>query len=247
MAKIYGLFGSMTGKLADTVMSVRYGEQLARKYQPIVSNPSTPAQVAQRAKLKLISQLSAVMSPVITMRRVGSVSSRNLFTKANIGLATYADKTASVNLTGIQLTNGRVGLPEIAVTRDEATLNVKLSLEAGADIDRVVYAMFVKLPDNSMYYAASTVVSEAGSGRKFQGTLTMPTADAGVIVYAYGIRDNNENARIAFGNITVPAADTVANLLTSSTLMEGDVTLTETRAVESHSTRAIDPDDKKKK
>ena len=115
MAKIYGLFGSMTGKVADVVMSVRNGEQIARKYQPIVTNPNTPAQVEARAKLKLMSQLSAVMASVIAIPRKGNVSSRNGFVKKNYQSLTYASQQADIALANVQLTDSVVAMPSIVI------------------------------------------------------------------------------------------------------------------------------------
>lgn len=227
MAKIYGLFGTMTGKLADTVMSVRNGEQIARKYQPVVLNPSSPAQVAQRAKLKLMSQLSAIMAPVIAIPRQGAVSSRNLFTKKNIGLTTYANNEAEINMPNIQLTSSVVGLPALVVGAT-GTTSIDVSLDTiNVDIDRVVYAAFEKRPDNSLRLYGTTVVSERGtSAAPFGGSF--PYTSAELVVYAYGVRDNNENARTTFGNLEVTSGEQVAKLITNRKLTEADITLTET-------------------
>lgn len=229
MAKIYGLFGSMTGKLADVVMSVRNGEQIARKYQPVVLNPSTPAQVAQRAKLKLLSQVSAVMAPVIAMRREGPVSSRNQFVRANFPAASYNNNQADITLTSIKLTKSVVSLPAISATREGTTLSVQLTQGAG-DFNHVVYVAFGKQNDGTLRFADSAVINNAGSIAHWEGSLTVPNVEA--VVYAYAVRDNNENARAKFGDLQVVTAETIAKLLVSRTLSETDVTLTETRAVE---------------
>lgn len=235
MAKIYGLFGSMTGKLADVVMTVRNGEQIARKYQPVVFNPSTPAQVAQRAKLKLMSQLSAIMAPVIAIARAGSVSSRNMFTKVNFRAATFIEETdtASINLEDVQLTKSVVAIGSFNSAARTAE-NVQVSLVAAnvpADIDRVVYAMFAKEADDSLEYRGSVVATTRGTGAgAFQTDL--PLENRAFVVYAYGIRDNSENARAIFGNITAPTAESVAKLIVNHTLLEDDVTLTKTVGIE---------------
>lgn len=232
MAKIYGLFGAMTGKLADTVMSVRNGAQIARKYQPVVFNPSTPAQIAQRAKLKLLSQLSAVLAPVIAIRRAGNVSSRNLFTSQNYRLTSYADNQADITLTAVQLTKSAVALPEIVASRVSGTpsnLSVSLAWQDD-DIDRVVYVALLKDSDDKLRVADSTVVQATAMSGNFEGTLrTGFTAET--VVLAYGIRDNNENARVTFGDLTAVTAETVAKVITSRTLTENDITLTETVGV----------------
>lgn len=231
MAKIYGLFGAMTGKMADSVMLVRNGEQIVRKYQPVVFNPSTPAQVAVRAKLKLMSQLSAVMAPYIAIRRQGPVSSRNLFVKANFPLTTFADNNADVELRQITLTKGIVSLPIPSASRVEGGIAVYISGAAeGRDlgVNRVVYVAFERTEANELRYLDSKVASVPGPTGGFSAELAGSTSQ--VVIYAYGVRDNTEAARVAFGNIALQSASMVAELVVSRTLTEADVTLTETRA-----------------
>lgn len=247
MAKVFGLFGSMTGKLADVVMSVRNGEQIARKYQPVVLNPNTPAQIATRAKLKALSQLSAVVAPVIAIPKRGPVSSRNLFTKKNYGVVSYATNTASIDLLSVQLTDSVVALPNIAATRTEVGISAYLTGVAGlgdVGLDRIVYAAFVRQADNSLRFAGSAIGTDSASG--FTGEL--PPISGPVVIYAYGVRDNTEAARVAFGNLEVTTATTVATLIVSRTLTESDVTLTETRALEvAAANREVDQETETKK
>lgn len=227
MAKIYGLFGSMTGKLADTVMSVRNGEQIARKYQPVVFNPSTQAQIAQRAKLKLMSQLSAVMAPVIAIRKQGPVSSRNLFTKVNIRKATFGTDVASINLENVSLTNSVVSLPDVIANRDTSTGAITAVMSATPEgMSRIVYAFFVKQPDETLRLVSSQVVSsEPWSSAAVSAATTLE-----YVVYAYGIRDNTEAATTKFGSMEAITAEQVAKLIVTRTLTENDITLTETKA-----------------
>ena len=220
----------MTGKLADTVMSVRNGEQLARKYQPIVFNPSTPAQVAQRAKLKLLSQLSAVMAPVIAFRKVGSVSSRNLFTKKNFSATTYAANTASVNLESVKLTSSVIALPDISLVRGTSSITASLVTAYALDLSRVCYAAFLKQGDNTLRLIANPVVNASADDINFSATINLEGQADEVVVYAYGVRDNTETARVVFGNLEAPLTSDIAHLITTSVLTESDITLTETKA-----------------
>lgn len=230
MAKIYGLFGSMTGKLADTVMSVRNGEQLARKYQPIVSNPSTPAQVAVRAKLKLLSQLSAAYAPIIAIKRRGSVSARNLFTKRNFEFANYANQQADITLADVQLTDSAVPLAGFTINRSGADMALALSDDMGNSLDRVVYVVLKKTSGQELLIANSKVVDFAEAGGNFP--THMPKVTGAIVVMAYGIRLNTEAARIAFGNMTAPTAQEVARLLVTMTNADTALTFTETRGLQ---------------
>lgn len=231
MAKIYGLFGAMTGKTADVVMAVRGGEQIVRKYQPVVSNPKTAGQIAARAKLKLMSQLSAVMAPYIAIRKEGNVSSRNLFVKANYPFATYNNDQADITLTNVTLTRGILAIPQPSVSRAENAISVYLSgaVEGrNLGLSRVVYVAFERTERNELRYIDSKVVTDGGSQSSYAAT--MLGSNNAVVVYAYGVRDNTEAANVVFGNMAVQTASMIANLIVSRSLTETDVTLTETRA-----------------
>lgn len=231
MAKINPIFGKFQGKLGGNVFAIRNGEQIIREYNPSPQNPSTSAQVAARAKLKLLSQLSAVYAPVIAMPRRGAVSSRNLFVKKNIVLASYAENEASINLPSVQLTNSVVGIPQLVVsTTDTTTIDVSLG-SLNVDVNRVIYVAFRKRTDKTMSLYSSIVVSEKGtSTAPFGGT--MPYTNNELVIYAYGVRDNTDAARAMFGNIEATTGEQVASLITERRLTEADITLTETVGVQ---------------
>lgn len=233
MAKIYGLFGSMTGKVADVVMAVRNGEQIARKYQPVVTNPSTPAQVATRAKMKLMSQLSAVMAPVIAIPRMGSVSSRNLFVKKNYKLATYADDNADIEIENVQLTNSVVSLPAVETSRTAATITVSMA-QAPANLTSVVYCVFVRTANNELRYVTSVNQTAAGESGTYSKDIdvrqTIPNSMP-ALVLAYGIRALSDSARTVFSDMALADGDSVARVITSRSLLSSDYALTETNGV----------------
>lgn len=229
MARIYGINGVGTGKIGNTILSVRYGEQIARQYQPIVSNPSTAAQVSARARLKLLSQLAAVMAPVIAMRRLGPVSSRNRFVSVNYHASSYTGNQAEITLTDVKLTKSVVSLPAISASRDGNSLTVQLT-QGVLDLDRVVYVAFFKQADGTLRYADSVVVNAPGTIGHWEGTISV--LNVNTVVYAYGVRENSDTARATFGDMQVLSAETIAKLLVNSTLTDVDVTLTETQAIE---------------
>lgn len=229
MAKIYGLFGAMTGKLADSVMVVRNGEQLVRKYQPVVSNPSTPAQVSSRAKLKLMSQLSEVMADAIAFRKQGSVSARNLFTKANYRLTSYSDNAANVDMYAVDLTGGIMHMPAPTTTSTSGSLSLSVPANQATDFDKVIYAVFEYGP-NSTLIPRGVVVAQPGTDGSFPASVQLTGNSATGIAYAYGIRENSEAARTFFDNLSVIDTQHIGRVLTSSSLLETDVTLSRTSA-----------------
>lgn len=60
MAKVVGLVGSTSGKIGNIVYAVTNGIQVARVYQPVISNPKSGAQMLQRAKGNLAGRLSMI-------------------------------------------------------------------------------------------------------------------------------------------------------------------------------------------
>ena len=227
MAKFYNN-RIKSGKLAGSVFAVRYGEVIERAYNPFVANPKSAAQVEARAKLKLISQLSAVMAEVIAMPRIGNMSPRNRFVQRNYTLTSYANEIAEIVLAGVQLTASAMALPEISVTRGENVITANLRYgDANIGVSRIVYAMFVKDPDGKLRYETSRTATEAGQGQLWQ--VSFPALSQNVVILAYGVRDNSSTARVTFSDMQAISAETVAKLITSRVLTENDVTLTETR------------------
>lgn len=221
-----------SGRVAGSVFAVRYGEVIERAYNPYVSNPKSTAQVQNRARLKLVSQLSAVMAPVIAIPREGSVSTRNLFTRQNYPLTSYSNDQAQITLTSVQLTKGVVGLPGVGYTRQPDNNRFAVYLTGASTaitLDRVVYVLLDKQADGKLRLVTSVVSSTPGESGNFASSLPIIT-DPGVI-YAYGLRFNTDAARVLFGNITAEAAESYAKLLVTRSVTDADVTVTETRGV----------------
>lgn len=231
MAKMYGFSGKVTGKKGDAVFQVRNGEQLIRQYNPIISNPRSAGQVAARVKMKLLSQLSAIVGNIVAIPRDGAKSPRNLFTQLNYGLVTVENGVGTIEMDKLQITKSTTPMVAISATRDGQTaINVALTADASANLEGVVYVLIDIDSDKVIRVKGSTQVSTAGNGGTFAGTL--PATSNSAVVLAYGIAKTNQKARVAFGNIEGDAAEHVAELVTSKTLTKTDLKLTETVGVE---------------
>lgn len=221
-----------TGKVAGSVFSVRYGEVIERAYNPIVANPNTEGQIESRAKMKMMSQLAAVFGGTIAIRRVGGASPRNLFVKANYPAATFADGVASVNMEAIQLTSGVLAIPSLTLERSNDGVMARLQGNVSS-LDYVVYITMIRSDDNKLRLFNSKVVSEAGVDGAFQTAIsTSQLGGYDLLVYAYGVRLNNEATRVRFESIVLDSAEAIVRLATQSTTSETDVTFTETRYAE---------------
>lgn len=230
MAKINPINGKMAGKIGGVMYQINHGLQIVKEKPLVVANPNTNAQVQVRAKLKLLSQLSSALAPVIAIKRDGILTPRNQFTSRNYGFVTVADNIASMPIEDVQLTKGAIGLAGIVVERDATKISVELTEDMHTSINRVVYIVLQRTSAGGVTPAASIVQSVAGADGLFAAEL--PLVEGLITVHAYGIRDNSAQASAAFGNMSVPSADAVAQVIASRNVKSSDFSLTETRGVE---------------
>lgn len=226
--KLSGMAGTGSGKLGSQVYASVAGEQIVRNYQPKVSNPNTSLQVNQRARLKLLSQLSAVFSPILAYKKQGLVSARNMFVKRNFALTSGNDGQAQVTIENLQLTAGTAGLPGIKATRSGALfVNVELLTDASLIVDRVVYVFFRKTAQNTLQLIESHVVTEAGEAGVFPTSVMYLTGD--LVIYAYGMKDLNSRAAAVYGSYSVESGEDIAKLFMSRKLDFNSYRFTKTR------------------
>ena len=216
-----------SGKLGSTVFAVNSGVQIAREYQPKVSNPNTEAQQDTRARFKLMSQLSAVMAPVIAIKKDGLKTARNQFQSLNFGIVEYENENASINLNLVQLTKSNRSFAGFSADRSGgAAIAVELLASMAANADRVVYIGYEKLPDGTLSLFDSKVCNTPGGDGKFADTLAY--TEESVVLYAYAIKDSDASMTTKFGNLVAPSAEKVAKLLVSSSENMNGVNLTKT-------------------
>ena len=228
--KLYGIFGKGTGRKGDAVFAINHGVQVVRQYNPIVSNPKSAKQIDVRSRLKLMSQLSAVMANDIAIQRIGLKSARNLFVSKNYPLTSYADNTAAIDLNRVQLTASNTQMAQFEADRtDGSHLNVQLMTNEGENLSEVIYVAYAKKADQSLVKLGSTVVTESGANGTFNGVL--PYNAGAVVIYAYGVRNLSSRADVMFGNLVAPTSESVAKLVTSRALRLSDAALTETNAL----------------
>lgn len=228
MGKVTSLYGKTTGKIGSIVFSTSGGETIAREYNPHVSNPSTMPQVNQRARLKLMSQLSASLAPVIAMQKDGLVSVRNQFVKKNFAASYASDGMAQITYENVQLTNGNAGLPSIVATRaQESGITIQLAENASNAVDRVVYIMYRKTSEQTLQLVQSIIVEGTGAGGTFAGSMVYTEGD--LVFYAYGMKDLNANAKAAYGNMSVANALDVARLVATRNVDSSSYQFTQTR------------------
>lgn len=228
MARVISIQGIAKGKVGSMVYSNVGGQMIARSYNPYVSNPNTVAQVNQRASFKLMSQLAAVMAPVIAIPKEGLKSSRNLFVKKNSGLASANNGVAQISYENLQLTNSSVGLPAIVASRSaENGIQIHLAEDCRAALSRVVYMVYRKTSQATLQYVQSIIVTAAGNEGKFPGTLLYVEGD--IVLFAYGMKDLNASASAKYADYSVSNGEDVARLVLTRNLSMSDFQFTQTR------------------
>lgn len=224
--KLNGITGKGSGKLGSSVFATVAGEQVVRQYNGNVSNPNTEAQVGQRAKFKLASQLAAAMSGEIAIPKKGMVSARNQFVKKNIGQITIENDIASVDYVNIQLTDGATNLLGVTGSINGSVIQCELDGDNTNLIDRCVYVLYKITENDQLVFAGSKVVEEAGNNGKFATTMTAD--DVNYVLYAYGIKDKSDAAAAKYGSYSISTATQVAKLVANRSISTSDFVFTKT-------------------
>lgn len=221
--KLQGFVGTGSGKLGASVFTIRKGVQVVRQYQGEVGNPKTESQVENRAKFKLLSQLSTLAAPVVSLPRTSNAltSQRNLFIKANFSAVEIKSGTAGITASDIVLTSSPLTAPAVEFTQaaGQITVTPATTLDGWDGIS----AMAVGFDSNG------NVRGDAGKSTDNTGVvvLSMPAGySPRVIFYAWKYRDADARARYGNmigdnGDVTVPFSRLVADgdIIVSATTM----------------------------
>lgn len=233
MGKVTSLYGKTTGKIGSIVFSTSGGETIAREYNPHVANPSTAAQVDQRAKMKLLSQLSASLAQSLVYTKSGLVSARNKFVKRNFENTYALNGVAQCSYENLQLTEGNLGLPALKlqaqVVQNVRQLGIALAEEPNANVSRVVYNIYVKTEEGKLSFFKSQIVSvRLVEGDYFPiGVASVPEGD--LVVFAYGMIDTSESATARYGELDVVTGSDLAKLVATRSISYTDYQFTQTR------------------
>lgn len=225
---VYGQNGKGKGKLGSSVYLINHGVQVKREYTASVSNPSTEAQVNQRTRFKLASQVSAVLEPVIAIPRQGIRSPRNLFVKRNMNWFYGSGQEASVTYENLQLTAGCVGIPAVIAGRNT---NNELFLQLAGDVSKlvthVVYAIYKKTDEGLLQFCDSVVAKL--DDNDVQGFTIIDDIEGDLVIYAYGIKGRNAKAVAKYGSYQVETAMDIARLVATRAIEGKDYMFTATR------------------
>lgn len=249
MGKVTSLYGKTTGKIGSIVFATSGGETIAREYNPHVANPNTQAQVNQRARMKLMSQLSAALSPVLVMQKEGLVSKRNKFVQKNFNACYALNGVAQITYENVQITEGNTALPALTIAGEASggsmSFVVAMSSEPSATINRVVYCLFKKSNEGKLEFQSSQIVTtrlQQGETFYFIAEFNnLPAAE--YVIFAYGMSDTSERASAEYGNLNVVTASDLARLVATRSISYQDYQFTQTRAITIQSNgTAVEPE-----
>lgn len=236
MGKSTSMWGKTTGKVGGLVYATSGGEQIVREYNPNVANPSTTAQVDQRARMKLMSQLSASLAPALAMSKTGLVSVRNKFNKINFGNSYALNGVAQVSYENLQLTEGNLALPQIIVavvtSGDSRNVQMAFAEEPSKNVSRVVYTVFSKSQEGKLSFYTSVIVEnreDADFPSLFYPAQVDGAPAGDLVVYAYGMIDTSERATAQYGNLNVVDGSDIARLVATRAISFTDYQFTQTR------------------
>ena len=210
--KLNGLVGKGSGKLGASVFAISGGEQIVRQYNPQVSNPNTDAQVAQRAKLKLMSQLASDLGEALAFKKNGLVSARNQFVSRNISMARFQNGAATIGLQGLIITPGTKEAPEVTVARGTIQTNIEVEAPSTTPEDvKVIVAVAVQATEDNRL----KVLDVKSTVRQADNTFAKITLGANAehcFVYVYGAMPTSASAKASYDNYMVSSTELSAEL-----------------------------------
>lgn len=233
----YGKVGGLiTYKVGDNVYF--------RALQAHVHNPQTEKQTAHRAKIKLLSQLGALLRQFIAIFPTSGSSSRAIFARLNYPNITAPSTTASIVYTSVVLTDSN--RPITQVVKDVVTVGtgyrpyLHFIDEPTEDIKRVFYYLFVKT-DNGKLSLVDYYLSERRTTPTATGFFNWASAPIEVdtdgkslydyVVFAFGMGDNSEEATQHFHDLDVDYLEKVSWLIAENLITDTDYYFTETSSL----------------
>lgn len=226
MAKVPSPFlTGATGKFAGAAFQQSPGNGTILREVVKPTNPSTEAQVEQRAKFKLMSQVATAFKSVIAMKREGNITPRNMFVKINSPLLGYREEEKQAV----------IFLPELQLTKSAQAVTLTAELDAesqqatailSADMPILYGAVFVRVSYNNNQVVIKEIGQETAEPASASITHVFENARDNDIIFAYGITQSTSGLSVKYGDYTANEGDgegllrVLNNLAESSSLTQ---------------------------
>lgn len=225
MAKFYGGYVK-SGKLGSSVFAISKGVTVERQYQPIVNNPQTKLQIAQRAKFKLLSGLASVVSPFACLLTEGLQTQANVFIKRNMQLVSFVNGAAQINMPNIQISGGSNSFvtPTFTITQGTGKGTISAEDVTAAGFDGVVFLVVgTKRPRVARITGKVVLAPSEGAF-----SIEFPTASSfqEYHLYAYGIKLTDKGTS-AYGSLN-SISENVVEVSVTRMISEGMMTASAT-------------------
>lgn len=225
MAKFYGGYVK-SGKLGSSVFAISKGVTVERQYQPIVNNPQTKLQIAQRAKFKLLSGLASVVAPFACLLTEGLQTQANVFIKRNMQLVSFVNGAAQINMPNVQISGGSNAFvtPTFTIATGVGKGSISAEDVAAAGFDGVVF-LVVGTKRPNIRRIKGKVVLEPSEGAF---SIEFPTASSfpEYHLYAYGVKLTDKGVS-AYGSLN-SISENVVEVSVTRMISEGMMTASAT-------------------
>lgn len=198
------IFNDVRKKLANTVMYRLYSQGIMRAHPGSVRNPQTPEQMTQRAKIKLLGDLSRRMAPVIKVgfRPLATKQTvYNAFVQANIPqVAVDEQYNATLAAEAILCADGVLAQPEVTATLNAESNDLTLAHAAEevmglcAKDDRVYAGLF----ESGRREALLVEIGTRGETKTVNMSLPKRWESGQVSIYAFAVSKSKRNASLSY-------------------------------------------------
>lgn len=232
------------GKKAGLVTYYVGDTMLAREYNPHPANPRTEKQVAQRAKIKLLSQIAALFRSIIAIFPSSGKSSRSIFSKINYPKIVATCTSAEIDYTSVSLTDSNIPITQVA--KDIAFLSsgvrklIGLHDEPSQDIKRVFYYIYTKTDNGKLqlidYYLSEIRWTSRNPLYFCWANAPFEIDEEGratrdYLIYAIGMGDYSEEATEYWSQLDVPNLEFLGQIIAEELITHSDFFFTETSSL----------------
>lgn len=163
-----GILGPMTGKLGGVVGRTWKGLNTLASYQPNVSNPRTSLQVAQRTKMKTITQLASELNTLFIKplwdRFAKNMSGYNAFIQANVS---KVNEEGRIDYENLVFSQGKMSAVEIELeSNGNDFIKIKWNTDLPDAFSLATDKAYIAILDRKgklWAYSAGTIQRSAGS------------------------------------------------------------------------------------